>query len=304
MQKKIFLILVALISFALSTNFAYADLDIPGKEILKEVSIHSDSFQDTKNVSISDARNFGGSLLSIARLVVAGFALIYIVIIGANLIVSSDDEGVVAKQKKQLFYSGIAFIFLNIPDVVYRIFMRTDNRNIGAGTWTDVSSQSVFWNFSGVFGADNFISSVISFLKVVAFVAAILSFIWGAIGLMTSRGQDEYKENAQNRMVYGVLGLLFLGIVEAWSYAFTQTGLQAEISKIAGNVFGLAFYFAAPVAVFFLILGAYYYITSAGDEDRASKGKKIFLYTFLASIILLAGASFLNEIIGLTKFLG
>ena len=230
--------------------------------------------------------------------------LIYIVIIGANLIVSSDDEGVVAKQKKQLFYSGIAFIFLNIPDVVYRIFMRTDNRNIGAGTWTDVSSQSAFWNFSGIFGADNFISSVISFLKVVAFVAAILSFIWGAIGLMTSRGQDEYKENAQNRMVYGVLGLLFLGIVEAWSYAFTQTGLQAEISKIAGNVFGLAFYFAAPVAVFFLILGAYYYITSAGDEDRASKGKKIFLYTFLASIILLAGASFLNEIIGLTKFIG
>ena len=56
---------------------------------------------------------------------------------------------------------------------------------------------------------------------------------------MTSRGQDEYKENAQNRMVYGVLGLLFLGIVEAWSYAFTQTGLQAEISKIAGNVFAL-----------------------------------------------------------------
>ena len=283
MHKKIFLILLTLISLALSVNFAYADLEIPGKEILKEVSIHSDSFQDTKNVSISDARNFGGNLLSIARLVVAGFALIYIVIIGANLIVSSDDEGVVAKQKKQLFYSGIAFIFLNIPDVVYRIFMRTDNRNIGAGTWTDVSSQSAFWNFSGVFGADNFISSVISFLKVVAFVAAILSFIWGAIGLMTSRGQDEYKENAQNRMVYG---------------------LQAEISKIAGNIFGLAFYFAAPVAVFFLILGAYYYITSAGDEDRASKGKKIFLYTFLASIILLAGASFLNEIIGLTKFIG
>ena len=100
MHKKIFLILLTLISLALSVNFAYADLEIPGKEILKEVSIHSDSFQDTKNVSISDARNFGGSLLSIARLVVAGFALIYIVIIGANLIVSSDDEGVVAKQKK------------------------------------------------------------------------------------------------------------------------------------------------------------------------------------------------------------
>ena len=51
MHKKIFFILLTLISLTLSVNFAYADLEIPGKEILKEVSIHSDSFQDTKNVS-------------------------------------------------------------------------------------------------------------------------------------------------------------------------------------------------------------------------------------------------------------
>ena len=112
MHKKIFLILLTLISLALSVNFAYADLEIPGKEILKEVSIHSDSFQDTKNVSISDARNFGGNLLSIARLVVAGFALIYIVIIGANLIVSSDDEGLLLSKKNSFFIQELLLFFL------------------------------------------------------------------------------------------------------------------------------------------------------------------------------------------------
>lgn len=74
-----------------------------------------------------------------------------------------------------------------------------------------------------------------------------------------------------NRLTYGVMGLLFLGIVELWSRLSTAINLQEEITKAAGIGFGIAFYFAAPVAIFFIMLGAYYYITSGGDEEKTKK---------------------------------
>lgn len=53
------------------------------------------------------------------------------------------------------------------------------------------------------------------------------------------------------------------------------------------------------MAIIYLIVGAYYFITSAGDEERADQGKRILLYTFLATILLLLSYTFLVEIVGL-----
>lgn len=121
-------------------------------------------------------------------------------------------------------------------------------------------------------------------------------FTWGAFEMILSRGKDDYRERGQNRLVYGIMGLLFLGVVELWSRLATAIDLQNEITRAAGIGFGIAFYFAAPVAIFFLMLGAYYYITSGGDEERAKKGKAILLNTFIATFILLASFSFLKEL--------
>lgn len=96
-------------------------------------------------------------------------------------------------------------------------------------------------------------------------------FTWGAFALILSRGKDEYREQATNRLVYGIMGLLFLGIVEVWARLATSVNLQEEITNVAGSVFGAALFFAAPVAIFFIMVGAYYYITSGGDEERAKK---------------------------------
>lgn len=86
-----------------------------------------------------------------------------------------------------------------------------------------------------------------------------------------------------------------------WARLASAVNLQAEIEKAAGIGFGVAFYFAAPVAIFFLILGAYYYITSGGDEKRAEKGKAIIFNTFIATLILLASFSLLQEVIKFFK---
>lgn len=300
MQKIFFIILATIAAILYGVDFANATLTIPWSEEIQKVSITSSTLWTADSVNLDKARDFWGNILGIARIVISGFALIYIVLIGAMMILHSEDDAQLAKQKKQILYAMVGFIFLNIPDIVYKLFMKKENgRELGGESWTNVNSNSIFWNNEFLTGDGSFFSQLIGFLKVVAFIAAVGSFVWGAYQLLLSRGKDDYKDNARNRLLYGVLGLIFLGIVEAWSFAVRQTNLQVELGKVAGSLFGLAIYFAAPVAIFFLILWSYYYITSGGDEERAKKGKNIFLYTFIAVIILIAGASFLNEILGL-----
>lgn len=302
MQKKNFIILLSILMLLVGIEASYAALNIPGASTIENVSIGIPVQQwvDT-DTSINNLKWFAGNLLSVARFIVSGFALIYIVLIGVSMIIYSDDEGQIAKQKKQILYAGFAFLFLTVPDLAYRIFMGEQKTINAGGEWTSTESTTNFWNVTWTFGIGGFLGDVLGFLKVFAFIGAIIMFVWWAFGLIISRGKDDYKENAKNRLVYGVMGLLFLGIVEVWTRAMGDSNLQKGITDVAGSVFGMALFFAAPVAIFFLILWAYYYITSGGDEDRAKKGKNIFLYTFMATIILIAGGTFLTEFIDFLK---
>ncbi len=50
-------------------------------------------------------------------------------------------------------------------------------------------------------------------------------------------------------------------------YSGNISGGQTVFASIAN----LALFFAGPVAIFFLTIGAWYFITSAGDEERMKK---------------------------------
>lgn len=91
--------------------------------------------------------------------------------------------------------------------------------------------------------------------------------------MIVSAGDDEARKQGRNRIIYGILALLFLGFIEGWSTIISNADFVTEngFRLLGSKLFGVAIFFAAPVAVFFLIWGAYYYITSAGDEERVKK---------------------------------
>lgn len=90
-----------------------------------------------------------------------------------------------------------------------------------------------------------------------------------------------------------------LGFIEAW-FRVVYSGNIQEGQNVFAKVMNLALFFAGPVAIFFLIMGAYYFITSAGDEEKAKKGKNIVINTVIATIILLACYTFLKDLSGLS----
>jgi hypothetical protein len=60
----------------------------------------------------------------------------------------------------------------------------------------------------------------------------------------------------------------------------TATGLIALVIR-------LLLYFAGIIAVLFLIIGGYYYLTSRGNEEQATKGRQTLIYALLGLAIVI-----------------
>lgn len=84
-------------------------------------------------------------------------------------------------------------------------------------------------------------------------------------------------------------------MIEAWKHLAFGGNIRDGINIIE-SISQLALFFAGPVALFFLSLAGYYYITSAGDEERVKKAKSIVINTVLATLILLATYTFLLDL--------
>jgi len=63
----------------------------------------------------------GLRILAFIKLLVSGFALVFMVMIGAKMVIYSETEENIKTQKRQIVYVLIAFLFLNIPGAIYSI---------------------------------------------------------------------------------------------------------------------------------------------------------------------------------------
>ncbi len=294
-MKYFFKILILLAGiFYLLTGDIFA-FSIPG--------ISKDPFIEVKNSggTIEDQLlKLAYQIFSLLKLIIGGIALIFIVIIGTKMVVFSESEDRIKTQKHQITYALLGFLFLNLPGILYDFF------EPGKGGWTvdqplysDVSTCLGFWNMDIICNSGGTFGNLVSFLRVFIFGIAILAFTWAAYSLIVSGGDDERRKKAKNKFLYGTLALVFLGFIEIWSrlIAHGDFGISGEVATVGKKLVGLAFFFAGPVAVFFLIYGAYYYITSAWDEERVKKWKSIIINTCIATVILIACYTFLNDLI-------
>lgn len=176
----------------------------------------------------------------------------------------------ITKQKQQLIYVLLGFLFLNLPSVIYDVFINPSRPELSDPTWTTTDGTSL-WNVEYL---NKFSDNLMQFFRVLVYIVAVAMFTWSAFTLIASRGKEEYKKTALNRFLYGSAALFFLGIAETWIGILKHQNLSTNIlfdSQLAQQIFNLLFFLAGPVAIFFLMIGAYYYITSAGNEERAKK---------------------------------
>lgn len=287
--------------FLLSSSALYAGiLDGIDTSNIEDASISISTNPDDTIEEVS--RDFGLKVLTVFRLIISGFALIYLVLIGAYMIVYSETEDRIKSQRKQITYSLVGFLFLNIPWMVYTVFFWSDiagQSNVSTRVIGDAAEVD-FWDQTSLTGLNGIVPMFIGFFEIFIFGLAIVLFTWWFFRLILSGGDEEVQKKAKNRILYGILWLIFLGFVKFWGGVVARWDFFGEFATIWNKLVWLALYFAAPVVIFFLVLWAYYYITSAGDEERTKKAKAIFVNTLIATLILLGAYSFLSDLAAFT----
>lgn len=270
------------IYLCLSSAQVYAQemIDIPGSQTIKDVSLK----QDFNGSDISwNLNSVFLDVLIIAQRILLALLVIFIVYTGVMMIISmgTDDEKLSAS-KRQLWYSLVALIFVLLPWQLYNAF----------GPDRPRTSEDLLIN-TGFF--QSVTQNIILMLQVVIFAGAIFMISLVGLRLIASRWNEEMVTEAKNKIIYGILALIFVGVIEAWKRV-AIFGSVDEAESLFESLANVALFFAAPIAIFFLTLAWYYYITSNGDEERSKKAKTIITHTLIATLILIASYTFLLEL--------
>lgn len=236
------------------------------------------------------------NILKTLKVAIGALLVIYLVYSWVMMIMAmGEKEDDIKSAKNNIWYAAVGLLFINIPGTLYEALTgkRTgDDITSALGDQKTIYERNIFMN-SQAFG--DALGMIVSFLQVAVVVFAVFIFILQWIKLINSKWDEDVAKEAKSKILYSLMGLVFLGIMEVWrSVVFTSNMTKGK--ELFQNLANLALFFAGPVAIFFLALAWYYYITSAGDDDKIKKAKSIVFNTVIATLLLLGMYTFLLDL--------
>lgn len=275
--KKILPFLIIGILFAMNTEISLAEnINGLGKQL------------GDGNITITwgdiwkTSYDLGLKIIDIVRIVFFWILVILIVYAGIQMVTSmGTSEEDISKAKRTIWYSVIWIIFINSPIAIYQAFVNPGN------------NDSNLFIHEQTF--KNIILEITNFMEIIIAWVAVFMLIVAGINLILSRGRDEKVNEAKDKVIWSVIVLLFVALIEVWK-RFLFTGNISIWTNIFTSIANSALYIAGPIVLFFLALAGFYYITSDGEEERAKKGKTIFINILIGIVILSASYILLNDI--------
>lgn len=300
LKITIFLILSFLAFWINGVNAWSIPLDsVNWSENIKSHSIVNIANTDTWDIS-NDAKILWFKVLTIIKYIVSALLVILLVYAGIQMIMSMwSDEDKLSNAKRQLRYTLLWLVFINIPWSLYRIFEKSWSSTIDWGinwTWSSESDISVLINTDLFSETINW--WVVVFIQAGMSAIAIFIIIIQGINILTSRWREEQITEAKNKITWSLIWLVFVWFIEAWKRV-VYSGNISDWADLFNTMENLVLFFAWPIAIVFLTLAWYYYITANGEEDRIKKAKSIVINTVIATVILLASHALLKDLITL-----
>lgn len=297
LKKYIFAMILLVISIAISYQQWFAGIvPIPSQSSISNVSIQYSWSSDITGT----INNIWFSILRTVKVVLQWLLIIFMVYVWVQMIISMGDDKQLGDAKKQVMYSLIWLLFINIPWSLYEAFHKDMNSGITLGWWTTASNfvspdnqNNIFINFFSFWVTFN--DNIIWFLKVLIFGIAVFMLTYAGIEIMTARERKDRISEGKEKIIYSILALIFVGFIETWKTVAFSWSISDGVN-LFWKMASLALFFAGPVAIFFLTIAGYYYISSNGKEDRIKKAKSIVINTVLATLILLASYTFLLDL--------
>lgn len=235
------------------------------------------------------------------KVVIWWMLVIYMVYAWIMLIASLwDDDEKITSSKRSIWYAIVWLIFVNIPWSLYSILSwKKTTEDVTSASWssTTLYENNLFMNSSTFWPI---IWNLITFLQIILAAFAIFVIVFSWIKMMLAQWKEEEIKSARSKIINSILGLIFLWILEAWRSVVFVWDLKVKWQNLFATLANLALYFAWPVAIFFLSMAWYYYITSGWNDDKVKKAKSIVFNTLLATLILIWMYTFFDDLKTLT----
>jgi hypothetical protein len=110
------------------------------------------------------------------------------------------------------------------------------------------------------------------FKQIAKFFAPVVSLLAPLAALAQSRGSG----------IEGGLGRVGGSFPDGGGIAGSRT-----VTELIISIINIMLFFAGMVAVVFIIIGGYWYITSAGNEEQAEKGKGTMVNAIIGIVVII-----------------
>lgn len=279
------------------------DQELGNVEVLVDYLDSLGLSEDDRNLVVNEIRFRGESqiqsiILSIAKVLrnlLAGFAIIWIIISGIQMVLAHGEESKIAEQKRSITY---AIVGLGIVLVLERmIFLIYGAPGVERGITPTAAA-----------GIDIEILGIVSFIKAVIGAAAILMIIRSGFKTITAAGEEEKIIQQRKSIIWIMVGIVIIMInqfivenlyikpIRESAGVITATNVENVIALI-GRVLQFLLGFVGIIAFAALIYGAGTMIANYGNDELVQRAKKIIKNAVIGIIIILSAFALVSTVI-------
>jgi len=255
---------------------------------------HGDAIQKPGVSNITTAIFF---TLDFFKFLIAGIAVIMIIITGSRLILARKKiDEVFPKMKEQAIMLGAGIILILVADFVVK--------NVFYGLEGEVYDSESSARAAATRGTEQ-IKGFYNLAMMIAGALAIFMLIVAGFRLIASAGNEEAQTKVKKQITWLIVGLFVIGVAEfvVQDFLFPEKGSQIPAARqgvlMIVRFTNFASAFISIAAFIACMYGGYLYVIAAGNEEKTQNSKKVLIGAVIALVIGLGAFALVNTVIQL-----
>jgi len=177
------------------------------------------------------------------------------------------------------------------------------NNSVGTSTGGSTEFVNPLGNITTV---EALLGNIMGAVQKIIVTLALVAIVIGALMYVTSFGVEKQTTQAKEAISAALIGMAIavaapsmlkeLAGVLGWTTDNTKVNEALTLSTISLKVLSFLLGTFGVVSLIMMIIGASLYMTSAGDEERATKGKDVFKYAVLGVVIAMSAMILVRQI--------